>query len=131
MPVCVVRMRGLAVGTPGQVAGPRLGGAHVQAGGLCVPGYSRSRQGGLGSLTLSPPEESSVWTRRLQVNVHRKLPCDCLGHRGSSAVQIYTFPPPCPPPPRVHPPPQGGSLKRSARAVQLFGRLAVLETHTL
>ena len=24
-----------------------------------------------------------------------------------------------------------GSLKRSARAVQLFGRLAVLETHTL
>ena len=25
----------------------------------------------------------------------------------------------------------GGSLKRSARAVQLFGRLAVLETHTL
>ena len=26
---------------------------------------------------------------------------------------------------------QRGSLKRSARAVQLFGRLAVLETHTL
>ena len=26
---------------------------------------------------------------------------------------------------------QGGRLKRSARAVQLFGRLAVLETHTL
>ena len=25
----------------------------------------------------------------------------------------------------------GGRLKRSARAVQLFGRLAVLETHTL
>ena len=25
----------------------------------------------------------------------------------------------------------GGSLKRSARAMQLFGRLAVLETHTL
>ena len=25
----------------------------------------------------------------------------------------------------------GGSLKRSARAVQLFGRLAVLETHAL
>ena len=24
-----------------------------------------------------------------------------------------------------------GTLKRSARAVQLFGRLAVLETHTL
>ena len=24
-----------------------------------------------------------------------------------------------------------GSLKRNARAVQLFGRLAVLETHTL
>ena len=24
-----------------------------------------------------------------------------------------------------------GSLKRSARALQLFGRLAVLETHTL
>ena len=27
--------------------------------------------------------------------------------------------------------PLWGSLKRSARAVQLFGRLAVLETHTL
>ena len=26
---------------------------------------------------------------------------------------------------------EGGRLKRSARAVQLFGRLAVLETHTL
>ena len=25
----------------------------------------------------------------------------------------------------------GGSLKRSARAVQLFGRLAVLDTHSL
>ena len=25
----------------------------------------------------------------------------------------------------------GGGLKRSARAVQLFGRLAILETHTL
>ena len=25
----------------------------------------------------------------------------------------------------------GGRLKRSVRAVQLFGRLAVLETHTL
>ena len=30
-----------------------------------------------------------------------------------------------------HPLNQRGSLKRSARAVQLFARLAVLETHTL
>ena len=37
-------------------------------GGLCDAWCSRPRQGGHGSLTLSPPGECSVWTRRLPVS---------------------------------------------------------------
>ena len=45
----------------------RVGGGGGACGGLCDAWCSRPRQGGHGSLTLSPPGECSVWTRRLPV----------------------------------------------------------------
>ena len=44
----------------------RRGGGGA-CGGLCDAWCSRPRQGGHGSLTLSPPGECSDWTRRLPV----------------------------------------------------------------
>ena len=65
------------------------------------------------------------------------MACFSIGAPGerSRVRAIYDFVPFDGDPPErrgyVAIPPLGGSLKRSARAVQLFGRLAVLETHTL
>ena len=44
----------------------RVGGRDA-CGGWCVAWCSRPRQGGHGSLTLSPSGEHPVWTRRLLV----------------------------------------------------------------
>ena len=52
-----------------------------------------------------------------------------LAKPGNHYYCIHTSIPPHAP--RHTPLRYGGSLKRSARAVQLFGRVAVLETHTL
>ena len=110
-------------------------------------------------LTPPPPKMNDVWsilvkctafTVRAREQWGRATMPSLTPQAGSTQGSFYQLSttrggggptPPTPPPrtpplldPRTHHsferPPWGG-LKRSARAVQLFGRLAVLETHTL